>query len=886
MKDGQCSKGFPKQFISETQYSNDGYPLYRRRKPGEGGNTTTRKVLGREVTIDNRWVVPYSPMLSEMYDSHINVEICSSVKAIQYVIKYVNKGSDMAAFALQRRNRRDEIDVFQAARYVSCCEACWRLLGHSIHDRYPSVTTLQVHLPNGQRVLFTEDTALDVAQNPPKTKLTAYFDLCQKHRPSQRTPITPDQKFVSNLLYINVPEYFTWDAQRKVWNPRKQGRPAPTADGQLTSFKKSDVIGRMYTIHPNQSECFFVRLLLHHKTGVYSFDHLKTIDGEIKVNFREACRSMGLLEDDAHWSTAMQEAALYATASALRTLFAVILTTCQPSHSAELWETYKESMTEDIRHRSRQMTSQLPSAQEFTDAMFNEALIRLEDIVYRMSGRNLENFDLPTPSRQGARTLSNEMINETSYNIDELQQLATDGEVAMTADQKVIYDRIKILITENRGGFLFIDAPGGTGKTYLINIALAKIRSERKIALAVASSGIAAQLLPNGRTAHSTFKIPLNLQTADQPMCNIKLGTATAALLQDCAAIFWDEATMMNKKAIEALNGTLQDIRKNNIPFGGVLLILSGDFRQTLPVIQGGARANQIDACLKASHLWNNVEKYTLTTNMRVHLHNDTNAANFAALLLRIGDGQLPYMDEPHSIEIPEDLGSTTTTTRQLIDTVYLNLKDNFNNVSWLMERAILAPHNESVREINLALLEDIPGDERMYKSIDRAVDENEEILYPAEFLNSLEISGLPSHELRLKIGVPLMIVRNLAPGIANGTRVILTKMMDKCLETTIATGPKRGEKFYLPMIPLSPSETGLPFQFRRRQFPVKHCLAMTTNKAQGQTLKVTGLQLKEKCFTHGQFYVGCSRVSSNANLHICSDDKTTKNVVYHEVLC
>ena len=98
---------------------------------------------------------------------------------------------------------------------------------------------------------------------------------------------------------------------------------------------------------------------------------------------------------------------------------------------------------------------------------------------------------------------------------------------------------------------------------------------------------------------------------------------------------------------------------------------------------------------------------------------------------------------------------------------------------------------------------------------------------------------------------------------------LILTKMMDKCLETTIATGPKRGEKFYLPMIPLSPSETGLPFQFRRRQFPVKHCLAMTISKAQGQTLKVTGLQLQEKFFTHGQFYVGCSRECHQTQIYI-----------------
>ena len=886
MKDNFCSKNFPKDFISETICADDGYPLYRRRKPCEGGHTGVKKVRGKNVTVDNRFVVPYSPYLCEKYDCHINVEVCNSINAIKYVIKYVNKGNDMAAFAFQRHNPSDEIDIFQAARYVSCSEACWRIFGYHIHKHYPAVINLQVHLPNGQRVLFTPENAQDKAQHPPKTTLTAFFALCQRyHSPQTRNIISADRKFVKNLLSSNVPQYFTFVDKGKVWKPRIRGSaPVLNADGEMTSFKSSSAIGRVYNVHPRQAECFFLRLLLHHQTGCCSFENLRTVDGNLYPSFREACRALGLLEDDAHWRTAMEEASAHASPHSLRVLFSILLTSCQLADPLHLWETHKNSMTEDLLHRYRQATREFDAP--FTPALYNDALIRIEDIVHEISGDNLTHFGLPTTNRTHSDSAASDYARETAYDVAVLQQFLDENEENLTVDQRIIYDRIIQLIDEKRGGFLFIDAPGGTGKTYLAKMALSRIRSQRLIALATASSGIASQLLPNGRTSHSTFKIPLDLTSSDQPMCNIKKGTQTAKLIKECSAVFWDESTMMNRVALEAVDRTFRDIRDCQKIFGGVLFVLSGDFRETLPVIRGGTRANEIHSYLKSSPLWHYVETHSLTTNMRVHLHNDLNAAAFSNLLLTVGDGRIPCTVDTQTITVPEELCHIVSTDDELFDKVYDNLEDNHANIDWLMERAILAPLNETVNAINNILLNRFPGnDVKTYNAIDSVPNEDDATQYPLEFLNSLQPSGMPPYQLRLKIGLPVMVLRNLAPGIANGTRLIIRKTMERCLETVISTGSRKGEILYLPMISLTPSDTGLPFTFTRRQFPIKPAMAMTINKSQGQTLKVAGLELQDPCFSHGQFYVACSRVSSNSNLFIHVNTPSTRNVVYHEVL-
>ena len=219
----------------------------------------------------------------------------------------------------------------------------------------------------------------------------------------------------------------------------------------------------------------------------------------------------------------------------------------------------------------------------------------------------------------------------------------------------------------------FLDAPGGTGKTFLINTVLAAVRSLSQIALATASSGIAATLLSGGRTLHSRFKVPLDAHRQEAPMCNIKKGTVLAKVILDAKAIIVDEAPMTHRCVFEAVDRTLRDIRSIDAPFGGIPTLLCGDFRQILPVVKNGTRANIVDASLKSSYLWQSVTILHLTTNMRVHMCGDEQAGMFAQYLLSIGDGTYPHTEPPDAITLP-DFINCAQTFEQMKETVYPNL--------------------------------------------------------------------------------------------------------------------------------------------------------------------------------------------------------------------
>ena len=119
-------------------------------------------------------------------------------------------------------------------------------------------------------------------------------------------------------------------------------------------------------------------------------------------------------------------------------------------------------------------------------------------------------------------------MRQKNYDLSKLERLVQDNEPKLTHD---VYSSMLTKIETKEGGIVFLDAPGGTGKTFLINLILAKIRLRRQIGLAVAFSGIAATPLDGGRTAHSAFKLPLNLTREECPMCNIKKGTGIANVL-------------------------------------------------------------------------------------------------------------------------------------------------------------------------------------------------------------------------------------------------------------------------------------------------------------------------------------------------------------------
>ncbi|GFT11216.1 ATP-dependent DNA helicase [Trichonephila clavipes] len=188
---------------------------------------------------------------------------------------------------------------------------------------------------------------------------------------------------------------------------------------------------------------------------------------------------------------------------------------------------------------------------------------------------------------------------EHQFDMTSLAAFVVDNEQLLTAEQRNVYDQINVSIAVGQGEFFFLDAPGGTGKTFLVSLILARLRSQNHISLAIASSGIAATLLDGGRTAYSVLKVPLNFHTNPDAMCNIKKHSGMAEVLRKCKIIIWDECTLAHKHSLEALDRTLKDIKNNTRLFGGALLLLSGDFRQTLPVIPRATDADEINACLK-----------------------------------------------------------------------------------------------------------------------------------------------------------------------------------------------------------------------------------------------------------------------------------------------
>lgn len=137
------------------------------------------------------------------------------------------------------------------------------------------------------------------------------------------------------------------------------------------------------------------------------------------------------------------------------------------------------------------------------------------------------------------------------------------------------YEAIMRAVDSPYGGVFFVDGPGGTGKTFLYRALLGKLRSQGKIVVATATSGVAASIMPGGRAAHSRFKIPLTIE--EDGYCNFTKQSGTAQLLRQAALVIWDEASMTKRQAVEALDNSMRDIMDNKyLPFGGKTFSLVG----------------------------------------------------------------------------------------------------------------------------------------------------------------------------------------------------------------------------------------------------------------------------------------------------------------------
>ncbi|XP_022042288.1 ATP-dependent DNA helicase PIF1-like [Helianthus annuus] len=180
----------------------------------------------------------------------------------------------------------------------------------------------------------------------------------------------------------------------------------------------------------------------------------------------------------------------------------------------------------------------------------------------------------------------------------------------------------------------------------------------------------------------------------------------------------------------------------------------------------------------------------------------------------------------------------------------------------------------------------------------ENSFDEAEDVqhnFYLVEFLNSLNVSGLPPHKLRIKIGCSIILLRNIDPshGLCNGTRLICKGFMRNVIDAEIAVGQHAGKRVFMPRIPLALSEDDMfPFKLKRKQFPIRFSFSITINKVQGQTILHLGIYLPDSVFSHRQLYVALSRGISRQNMKVLvhlakvfiQRGVYTSNIVYKEV--
>ncbi|XP_058796670.1 uncharacterized protein LOC131667344 [Phymastichus coffea] len=280
--------------------------------------------------------------------------------------------------------------------------------------------------------------------------------------------------------------------------------------------KQFNCIGRMFSVSPTQVELFHLLLLLLHVKGATSFDSLKTVNGIVQPTFTAACLELGLIEDDHEWAKAMEEATMWMMPRRLRQLFTRILIHCQPIHPEELWDKFKDVLSEEFARMNNSVLSHQMAYAEINNLLNYE-------------GKSLSDF----PSMD--QTVTTHVLTEN------------DNELSQTEFEDI------------------------------------------------------ATLLPKGKTVHKTFSLPVPMFSDSSS--NITAQSKEGLLLMETKVFIWDEALMTPRYALEIVNRTLQNIMNNDVPFGGKIMILGGDFRQLLPIKINGTRAETLNLSIKYSAL-------------------------------------------------------------------------------------------------------------------------------------------------------------------------------------------------------------------------------------------------------------------------------------------
>uniref|UniRef100_A0A915K6N5 ATP-dependent DNA helicase n=1 Tax=Romanomermis culicivorax TaxID=13658 RepID=A0A915K6N5_ROMCU len=351
-----------------------------------------------------------------------------------------------------------------------------------------------------------------------------------------------------------------------------------------------------------------------------------------------------------------------------------------------------------------------------------------------------------------------------------------------------------------KGQRLFLlHGSGGTGKTFVYNSLITWCKSKDRVAIACASTGIAARLLSGGQTAHSTFGI-MNDVGPNQPS-NMPFESLNAEKLRSASLIIIDEISMLHRNVFEYIDRVMQSVQYRDTkrqPFGGKVFLIGGDFKQLLPVVQSACIQDQINASLKTSSLYDLFKRFDLVQNMRVN----KDEASFSEFLEEVGNGT-NFIENTTFMFVPSEM--RVYTREDLIEFCFPRnlLQHPVENIDGLSNAAILAPTNLAVEFINLQVLECVAGEERIFSSTDSLQIAGDSESLMAHNIGGLQVNvgdnvlemihermptGFPPHNLHLKVGAVVMLIKNLcvSDGLCNGTRLQIVSMGDNLLRCRV----------------------------------------------------------------------------------------------------
>jgi len=679
---GRCKSFFPKPECDAT----------RLKDPNERGDFVLYKRTANVVTVrrdchDSVFgdvdIVPYSPYLTLRHNSHVNVEIVASSKSPKYLTKYLSKGGSIdRAMVSEKQDEGNEVAQFRSRRVVGAHSALLALRKTPELQLDPPTEALALHLP-GQKQVFIQ------AGSGATSRQTAATNALNRAaaRNSQLEAF-----FLANSLgaealgvqavdipYELFPNYFTWEGASGLWMPR-----------QKAEVKK---IGRIRWTHPATGELFYMRRLLMSPQGigVTSFVELRTVSEEEKPTFKAACVARGLVEGSAEYSDCLREAATTQMPWALRRLYVSILTLGEVEDPVALLQGHWEALTDDWRTSSERARRALLRTE--LAGLAERAGIELDigDWGCMMGANGQPLVDVEWPQGEA---LDPAAVAAVRWQDGGQGLKAASAERACAAKaarppsaEQLGFIEVVRAAADDGGGCFFLSAGAGTGKTYTLNLLIDELRAGGADVAAMASSGIAAQLLPApSGTIHSTLKVPIDIGSQEAPMLDVWAANRIAIRrrIWEYDVFVIDEACMSHKNVFTALDATLREIAKPEseggmgppvvpgrshpswTPFAGKTVVLAGHWAQTLPIVPRGDRAAITYACMFNAQFWGEVSVWSLTENFR--LRGAGGAADHARLLHAVAEGTSSDPDSGEFGRLPSGGGVLRLPDRLLID--------------------------------------------------------------------------------------------------------------------------------------------------------------------------------------------------------------------------